>query len=593
MTAKTLTFPRSADEITRALDVVQREALVRFFLTNIAFGIALLFLPFWFVVACSLTNLAMELLTMRLMRGLDPTERPRRYVFSLMSVVMMELSYAVPAGIIWQSSAPYAKAFALGMIMTTLIHLTTVRAIHLAFGFAGFAAVLITVLMSNLVFWVKMDDWWGLAVSTVCAAGGLGYTLTAMLSNNRLHRATADGRTAAQAADMAKGRFLAQMSHELRTPLNAIIGLGQVELDQSKTAGSQERLAVLVASAKGLAEMLDDILDMSAIGAGRLPVRPAPADPSAIIAATVALFRSQAAAAGLTIDLIMPPHLPPTASLDAQRLRQCLSNLLSNALKHSRRGAVRVTVRVQPDLQDKLVIDVADDGPGIPPGDAETVFQPFQRAPSAQPGTGLGLSISRALARQMGGDLVLLSNYADRSGATFRLSIALVPCLPAPAVDMTIPSLLAGKRVLVVDDIATNRLVAASQLARLQMIAVEAAGGAQALTILEQVPVDVVLLDMNMPGLDGMATLQLLRQTAGRNAHIPVIAMTADTTEGHQHTYVAAGIDGYIAKPILPQKLAAELQRVMAETAGSRPKGIDDGIQPIGQRSGAGLQDQG
>jgi len=563
------------DEIARQLDVVWRERWQRIGLTALAFALSAVFLPWWVPLILAFINLSAEFLTMRLMRGLDPARDRRAYTLVLLCVFVMELVYVTSAGLIWQLQVPHAQALSLGLLLMTLIHLTTVRAIHLPFGLAGIAGVAVAVLVSNTAYWVGGGDWIGLALSTIGAVGGLSYTLTAMISNNRLHRATAEGRTTAQAADAAKSRFLAQMSHELRTPLNGILGMGQVELAHSSTPEARERLSVLVASAKGLGVILDDILDMSAIQEGKLPVRPGPADPRAEIEAALALFRPLAEAAGLRLRAQIAADLPPLASFDAQRLRQCLSNLLSNAIKNTRFGGIILTAGTEPGH--RVWIEVLDTGPGIPAGQEHLIFEPFQRGPlasrfahggaGAQPGTGLGLSISRVLAQRMGGDLVV---KASPSGACFRLTVAMpplaAPTAPARHSPTPEPALnLHGRRVLVIDDIASNRLVATSFLRLYGATSCEAESGLQAIAIARKGGIDLVLLDMNMPGMDGIATFAGLRRLPGSAGTVPVIAMTADAAEDHRRQYLGEGLDGYIAKPMTPDRIVAEIGRVLGD----------------------------
>jgi len=399
-----------------------------------------------------------------------------------------------------------------------------------------------------------------LLLSLVSIAAAAVFVLSAMLSNHALHVGMAQGRAAARAADQAKGRFLAQMSHELRTPLNAIVGMGEAELAGAITNAARARLGVLVASARGLATILDDILDMSAIGQDRLTIRAVRAEPAAEIRAVTALFEQVYRSAGLALTVQIAPDIPQAAIFDAQRLRQCLTNLLSNALKFTARGGASVSADIGPDGCLRVV--VSDTGPGIAADIQATIFQPFERGFSAQSGSGLGLSISRALARSMGGDLVLVPGAV---GAVFCLTIRIAPVgaedTPEPA-----PIIVDLSRfcVLVVDDIATNRLVAATYLGLWRAHVTQASGGAEAVAMITTQPPDLVLLDMNMPGLDGTATLALIRALPGEAAQLPVVAMTADATEAHHAQYLAAGFDGYAAKPLTPETLLAAIAPLLA-----------------------------
>ena len=589
------------DDISRQLDLVWRERYPRLSLTLLGLALTTIYLPIWIAAVCALFDLGSEILAMRWMRGLDPATDRRRYLGVVACVFAMEFAFALPAALIWQIEDVYAKAFAVGMLMTTLLHVVTARAIDLPSGLAGIAGVALCVVVGNTLYWVGLNDLWpGLALSTVGMVAGLGYSLTALVSNNRLHRDAALGHAAALAGDRAKSRFLAQMSHELRTPLNAILGMGHAELRRNRDTLSQKRLAVLIASAEGLSTILDDILDMSAIQQGRLPIRPEPVRPHAEILATLALFQPGIDEAGLVLRTDLAPDLQSPVMLDPQRLRQCLSNLLSNAIKHTTAGEIRVTagLSLSPDAPSRLRIEVADTGSGIPPDLHDAVFEPFFKSPTqttanrsdAPASNGLGLSISRAMARQMGGDLVLVAQSKDSPspdsaheiggreiGTTIVLTLTVIPvpeatlaahANPAGATLLEKPRSAArasafGLRVLVVDDIATNRLVASTYLRMLGATMIEAASGDEALTLLHQTMPDLVLLDMNMPGMDGMETLTRIRALEGEVARVPVIAMTADAMEDHRQTYLNGGLDGYLTKPINPARIEAEITAVL------------------------------
>lgn len=561
-------------ELLRQHEILWRERWQRLTLTGVAYLLCTIYLPFWICALCALVNVLAEIASMRIMLRLNPATDRLGYWAVLAMVFTVEIAYCLPPAVIWQMTDDNAKAFALGMIMMTIIHLTTVRAIYLPQGLAGFAGLAVAVTVGNTLFWLGAGDLAGLAVSSICAVAGLAYALTAMISNNRLHRATAEGSAAAQQADAAKSRFLAQMSHELRTPLNAILGIGQTELRRTRDAQTRDRLEIVVGAAQGLSIVLDDLLDMSAIQLGKLSIVPADASPRDVVTTAVGLFRLQAEEAGLALSLLADDSLPGCAAFDAQRLRQCLSNLISNALKYTRQGGVTVHVSCA-DLADPVLsIVVSDTGPGIPLGSEARIFEPFVRADGQVAGTGLGLAISRALARGMGGDLKLVPANPQQAnphqanphqaGAQFLLTIALrnasaSACAKAAAD----PPGLAGIRVLVVDDLPTNRLVAEAHLADLGATVTAATGGDDSLSILAGARFDLVLLDMNMPGMDGLETFRRLRAGHGLDPGVPVIAMTANALEADRKAYLAAGLNGYLPKPFSTETLALVLRSVL------------------------------
>lgn len=220
---------RVREELVRQHRMLQGEFAVRMLLVAAGYGICALYVSPYLMVALFLVELIGETIAQRLLRGLDPVKSPGRYRAFLFSLVPMEASLITAAGLVWMQEDPYAKSIAIGIVMGSLLHLCSVRSIHLALGVIGMLTVATVVLAFNTVHWVGQDNWTGLAISTVTALVAFAYAAIAMVSNNRLHRAGSEAAAAARAANVAKGRFLAQISHELRTPLNAVIGLGEIE----------------------------------------------------------------------------------------------------------------------------------------------------------------------------------------------------------------------------------------------------------------------------------------------------------------------------------------------------------------------------
>lgn len=582
-------------EIDRQLEVLWPDRYRRYLLSSFALLLTTIYLPLPIVLACIFINIALEIVSMRLMRNFEGNRQSLRHRAILGLTFFSEMSYAAVCALVWQHPENFGQALAVGMITVQMLQLAVLRSIHLQSGQCGLAGLTLAGIIGNGWFWLHQGPA-GMGMFAISAAAMIGvtYTLLAMRANYRMHRSAATDRTAALAGDQAKSRFLAQMSHELRTPLNAILGMGHAELRRNKDALSQKRLSVLIASAEGLSTILDDILDMSAVQVGRLPIRSRPAIPRDEILASLGLFQPGIDAANLQLKVRMDPHLSNVALFDTQRARQCLSNLMSNALKHTRKGEIRVTAeRIQNSLGENLLqIEVADTGAGIPDELHNSVFEPFflnQNGKAGKDGyatesNGLGLSICRAMARQMGGDLILAPNAPNgtdaagtQRGASFILTMRLgvAPDAaggPAPsgqpeeAPAQPVPGLKAGLKVLVVDDIATNRLVASTYLRMIGATITEAESGDAALQrIAEELP-DLVLLDMNMPGMSGLETLQRIRELPGASGKLPVVAMTADQKERHQELYRENGLDGYLAKPINPTRIESEIRVVMERT---------------------------
>lgn len=543
---------RLRDELARQYRIIRGEYVFRLFLVAVAYGLCSLFVWPALMLVLFGVELVGEFVSQRLLRGLDPVRSPGSYLGFLFSLVPMEAAIIAAAGMVWLHDDPYAKAISVGIVMGALLHLSTVRSIHLTLGCIGMATAAMVVLIFNTYHWIVLGNWVGLAVSTATALVAFGYALTAMASNHRLHRTGVEATMAARAANVAQGRFLAQISHELRTPLNAVIGLGEIEA-ATATGPSRQRLRTVVTSARDLAVMLDDAVDYSSLSEGRVTITPRPVAVRAELSANLLVFDLQARNQGRELMVTVERDVPTNLLIDSQRVRQCLGNLVSNALKHSSRGPVSVTVRY---VRSRLVIDVADQGKGIPPALHEQVFEPFYRGSSETPGVGLGLSISRAVARQMSGDLVIVPTA---QGATFRLTVL------APEAEAVGPKVgvadLRDRLILVVDDIATNRLVASQLLVASGARVIEAASGPEALERLAQGGIDVVLLDLMMPVMDGAETLQHIRAAYGNR--IPVIAMTADVLAVRRDDQLRVALDGFLAKPILPEALREALGRVL------------------------------
>jgi signal transduction histidine kinase len=591
--------------VQRQAAVLRAELEIRLLTSALAYALETVFIDWRLPLICASAHLALEAMNTRLMRGMDPVLHRGRLILSLLATFLIELCFVAPVALIWHLDTLYAKPFAVGLATGTIMHLTSVRSIYLPMGIAGLAAVGLAAVGTQVVYWAGTPDGvlgWGFALSMLCLVGTLSYGLGAMLSNNHLHVMSEAERGRAEAASAAKGRFLAQMSHELRTPLNAILGIGRVEAARAADPATRDRLGVLVASAEGLNLLLNDILDMAAAEAGRMPVRPVVADPRDLIRKTCALFRPAIEANGLGFHVTLDPGLPEFATFDPQRLRQCLTNLLANAMTHTRQGAVSLQARPGPGgpAGGTLRIEIADTGAGIPPEARATVFDRHlttRGAADAQGGRGLGLGISRTLARAMGGDLVLDDHHSG-PGTRFVLTLALpaaptpVPA-PRPAAALQPVAALAGRVFLVVDDLATNRMVAGLLLEALGARMQDVASGAEALAVLADparaAGLAGVLLDMNMPGMGGAEVLMRLRALPGPSARLPVVAMTADAGADQRAAHLALGLDGYVTKPLDPATLACELSRVLAQVPGQMTAQVSGQVpgQQMG-RAGAG-----
>jgi signal transduction histidine kinase len=367
---------------------------------------------------------------------------------------------------------------------------------------------------------------------------------------------------AAQAASEAKSSFLAMMSHELRTPMNGVLGMAHALERTDLTPRQREYVTTLLRSGGGLMTILNDVLDLAKIEAGKFDIEHQPFDLHQKLAKVTELWLPAAAEKGLSLTCEIAPDAPHWVMGDGARLRQILLNLLSNAIKFTSTGEVHLTL-VPTAAPGVLAFTVADTGPGMDEETQGRLFKGFTQADSSVGrrfgGTGLGLAISRELAQLMGGDITLES----RSGAGSRFTLALpLPPTPPPTL-VEKPGLelaLEGPiRALVVDDNLTNQEVARALLNALGVTVATASGGAEALTILETASFDIVFMDIHMPGMSGIEALVQIRAGPAAIASLPIFALTADAMAGERERLLSLGFDGYLSKPIEPAALVAAL----------------------------------
>lgn len=363
-----------------------------------------------------------------------------------------------------------------------------------------------------------------------------------------------DARIAAESADRAKSEFLANMSHEIRTPMNGILGMAELMSESDLGQDEKEYLATIRDSSHALLKIINDILDLSRLEAGRMAISPVDFDLRNCVAGAVNLLRPKAREKGLWISVKFAGDLPERVHGDDGRLRQILVNLIGNAVKFTSEGGVDIVVSC--DAQDPylLTVTVEDTGIGISDGQAEYIFDRFKQADAATTrafgGTGLGLTISSILANRMGGGLTLCRD--KESGSRFRLTVQLAKAESSqsvtPVETMLDTAALAGCRVLVAEDNRTNRLLVRKYLAELGIILTEAHNGREAVSRCRVDKPDIILMDMAMPELDGLAATREIR--ASDMDQPVIVALTANAFESDREACLAAGMDYFLQKPI-------------------------------------------
>jgi len=429
---------------------------------------------------------------------------------------------------------------------------------NLLLGAAGLIAVLLLVILAGGGMWV--------------------------FRMRRMQWRLKDAHEHAEAANAAKSRFLAVMSHELRTPLNGVLGMAQALKKEELNDTQKEQVEILVDSGQTLLVLLNDVLDMSRIEAGKIELAPTPSTLKDMIERVINTYSSLLDGKDVMLRYELAENATAPMTFDVLRVYQCLSNLVSNALKFTEKGSVRIVASALP--QDtggyRVRIEVRDTGIGMSRTTLDKLFEAFTQADAITArkygGTGLGLNISRRLSELMGGTLsvtseegvgsvfVMTFEAGDVVGAPREAEMPEVKAIPKRDDNTDLP----GMHILLVDDHPVNRKVARLFLEPFGFIITEAVDGQEALD-LDMSRYDLVLMDLNMPRLGGLEATRIFRSQEAEGKHVPIVALTADAMHDQIEACHAAGMDAHISKPIIMDTLIDTVAGLLRLNADEEP----------------------
>ena len=440
----------------------------------------------------------------------------------------------------------------------------------------GILSLLVTPILLDGGVWgfIGLDDChrereWNCAEEEALRAAGI--LLGASIRRRELNRALRLAKEEAEAGTRAKSDFLARMSHEIRTPMNAILGMCHLLLNTGLSEQQRDYLCKTRQAARNLLDIINDILDFSKIESGKFDVETAPFPLAEMLDGIRNVAGVRAAEKGIRLSVAASPDMPGELVGDALRVSQVLINLVSNAVKFTERGEVAVSVSPRHRREDSLLalFEVRDTGIGMSREEVARIFRPFTQTDTSitrrYGGTGLGLVICKELVEMMGGKISVSSEPGRGSifcfELPFKLPDAAIPAAVWPDGETAPAVQLAGRRVLVVEDNEINQEVATAILAEAGLVVGIAANGADAVREAAANRYDLILMDVQMPLMDGLEATRRIRALPGVPADLPIIAMTAHAMRGDWEKSLAAGMNDHLTKPIDPRRLFAVLER--------------------------------
>jgi len=513
-------------------------------------------------------------------RGFKPgvAGTPARRMGFVLCALPINLIWGWLAAMLWLSPGDILKLAAVSVWVGQIVFTQNYR--HQPWPLVVVSAVV--PLASLWIFPFFFFDAQGLAADTT--RWGLlllvGNTISTMISNraaarrmDQLTHGLREERERALEATRAKSTFIAVTSHELRTPMNGLLGMAHALARSDLNATQREQIRLMIKSGDNLMQLLNDVLDLSRIEAGKVELVPEPFNLEEAVTDIVNAWRDVAVVKNLDLTIRFDAEVPAWIEGDALRVRQVLMNLISNALKFTVEGGVDLHIyspRAPANGLHEIFFAVRDTGPGVPPEAVGRVFESFTQADDTisrrHGGAGLGLTISRALARQMGGDLTLAP--CD-TGACFVFSIRAPGAEPQLAIEAARDNItaMASVRVLMAEDNAINQLVVQTMLEATGLSLTVVENGQAALDTMTGGSFDCVLMDINMPVMDGITALAAIRAGAAGDPHLPVIALTASTMAGDRERFLKMGFNDHLGKPVKPEALITAIARAIRADA--------------------------
>ncbi|WP_313104848.1 ATP-binding protein [Brevundimonas sp.] len=499
--------------------------------------------------------------------------------------------WAVAPLMAWFSQSPFGRELAIALLVSGYVLVfaqlrsSPRQAIMISSPYGGAAAIIAMSLFGGPLFWPF------LALIPFTAASLFVLVTMTMLREDRIrafqeHQAhlieeLEAARDKADAANEAKSSFLGVISHELRTPMNGVLGAAQL-LSATRLEGTQrEYLSIIRNSGDNLLSLLNDILDMTKIEAGKMSFDVVDVQMDDLHRRVIGPFEAQAEAKGLALVSVFEGEIPSVVRGDPLRVCQVVQNLLSNAVKFTDQGEIRYTIRGRR-ISDRRVgfeFSVTDSGSGISREDLERLFQPFTQVDNSSTrkfgGTGLGLTIARRMAQIMGGDITVSSRLGE--GSTFTLSIEgeVVEWSRAEAVEVIDADIDGGDHldVLVVEDHPVNRMILEAWMGSAGHRTSTAENGQLAVDLAKSQRFDLIIMDVNMPVMDGLSATRLIREGRGVNVDTPIVVLSASARIEDHEAGLAAGADAYLNKPIDFRSLAGLMAQVPGGRAALRQAG--------------------